>query len=124
MSNVTVKCVLCEKETCEKIKKFTPDTLRKCITILEYRRVKPVRRKSSNAYATVKISNETSLNDGYHIQCYKLFTAIKIPSDFQKNDEITPESAQERDDIPKVAGESSEFSISSTTQTTGKIADE
>lgn len=91
MSDVSVKCVFCEKETCEKIKKFTPETLKKCMTILEYRKVKPVRRKSSNAYATVEISDETSLNDGYHTQCYKLFTAIKILSDFRRQNKITPE---------------------------------
>lgn len=53
--------------------------------------MKPVRRISSNAYATIEISNETSLNDSYQTQCYKPFTAIKIPPDFQRQNEITPE---------------------------------
>lgn len=121
MSNVSVKCVFCGKKTCEKIKKFTPETLKKCITILEYRKVKPVVRKSSNTYATVELSEETSLNDGYHAQCYKLFTAIKIPSDFRSQNQITPESEQARVDAPEHAGESLDVYTPSTIPVVGTI---
>uniref|UniRef100_A0A6P7FYQ7 Uncharacterized protein LOC114335591 n=1 Tax=Diabrotica virgifera virgifera TaxID=50390 RepID=A0A6P7FYQ7_DIAVI len=115
MSDVGVKCVFCGEETCEKFQKFTPKTLKKCITILEYRKVKPVQRSCSNAYATVEISNETSLNDSYyHSHCYKLFTAIRIPPDFQRQNGITPESAEKCDDTPEFAQGSPELSISST----------
>ncbi|GBP88409.1 hypothetical protein EVAR_71174_1 [Eumeta japonica] len=62
MSDVSVKCVICGEETCEKIQNFTPETLKKCKIILEYRKGKPVRRRSSNAYKKVEISDETYVN--------------------------------------------------------------
>ncbi|KAK9873250.1 hypothetical protein WA026_021739, partial [Henosepilachna vigintioctopunctata] len=92
-------------ESGEKIKHFTPVTFKKCINILEYRKVKPVFRRSSSTYASVELSEETSLNDGYHAQCYKLFTAIKIPSDFQPI-QSTPKSEQACVDALELAGES------------------
>lgn len=62
---------------------FTLETLQKCINVLEYRRSKPVLRKSRTTYDNLEISIESSLNEVYHAQCYKLFTAIKIPRDYQ-----------------------------------------
>lgn len=94
MSHVSVKCVFCHEANNEKIINFTQKTLEKCTTILEYRRVKAVRKKPNRAYTTVEISNETSLSHGYHAHCYKLFTAIKVPSDFQTHDAIISETTE------------------------------
>ncbi|KAK9882597.1 hypothetical protein WA026_022225 [Henosepilachna vigintioctopunctata] len=88
MSDVSVKCVFCEKETGDRIKKFTPETLKKCMTICEYRKVKPDLRKSTNVYATVELSEETSLNDGYHAQCYKLFTRRGSPGSRRSGNQL------------------------------------
>lgn len=83
MSDINLKCVFCGETTLQKTIKFTLETLKKCINILEYRRSKPVFRKSRTTYDNLELSMESSLNDVYHAQCYKLFTAIKIPRDFQ-----------------------------------------
>lgn len=74
------KCVFCGLETLEKVRPFTSETRAKCHTVLQYRRSKPIARKSRCTYVDVELPNETS-NDGYHAQCYKRFTAIKIPAD-------------------------------------------
>lgn len=79
MSDNNIKCVFCGEATLQKTIKFTLDTLQKCINILEYRRSKPVFRKSRTRYDNLELSKESSLNEVYHAQCYKLFTAIKIP---------------------------------------------
>lgn len=83
MSDINIKCVFCGETTLQKTIKFTLETLQKCINVLEYRRSKPVLRKSRTTYDNLEISIESSLNEVYHAQCYKLFTAIKIPRDFQ-----------------------------------------
>ncbi|CAH2100857.1 unnamed protein product [Euphydryas editha] len=88
------------------------ETLKKCVNILEYRRSKPVIRKSRGAYDNLELSRESSLNDLYHAQCYKLFTAIKIPRDFQY---LQDQSVVEHDNAPEVSGNSSESSESSET---------
>lgn len=71
MSDINFKFVFCD-ETLQKTIKFTLETLKKCINILE-----PVLRKSR------ELTIESSLNKVYHAQCYRLFTAIKIPRDIQ-----------------------------------------
>ncbi|KAL3278848.1 hypothetical protein HHI36_016368 [Cryptolaemus montrouzieri] len=40
------KCVFCAQETLEKIIYFTSETLKKSLSVLEYRRAKPIKRKS------------------------------------------------------------------------------
>ncbi|CAH2239873.1 jg4558 [Pararge aegeria aegeria] len=57
--------------------------------------------------------------DGYHAQCYKLFTAIKIPPDFlnQQENESISDSAQE------ISGEDSELLVP-VSSTTTQVADE
>ncbi|VVD03790.1 unnamed protein product, partial [Leptidea sinapis] len=81
------------------------ETLKNCVNILEYRRSKPVIRKSRGTYDNLELSMESSLNDLYHAQCYKLFTAIKIPRDFQY---LQDQSAVEHDNVPEVSGNISE----------------
>lgn len=82
MSETKVMCVFCGETTLQKTIKFTLETLQKCVNILDYRRSKPVLRKSRTTYDDLKLSIESSLNEVYHAQCYKLFTAIKIPVNF------------------------------------------
>ncbi|XP_045534258.1 zinc finger and BTB domain-containing protein 17 isoform X1 [Papilio machaon] len=83
-----VNCVFCGQEkTFEKVIKFTSETIKKCRTVLKYRQNKVVRRKLRTSYDKVELSDET-LNGGYHPQCYKLFTAIKIPPDFEMQQKI------------------------------------
>ncbi|XP_077263749.1 uncharacterized protein LOC143898274 isoform X3 [Temnothorax americanus] len=106
MSDDTLKCVFCGQNKLGKIVKFTPVTIKKCLAVLEYRRSKPVLRKSRTTYDNVELSAENSLNEGYHSQCYKLFTAIKIPHNFPNLEQ--QESAAECDNAPEVSGESSE----------------
>lgn len=72
---------------------------------MEYRRRKPILRKSRTAYDKVELPAETSLNEGYHRQCYKLFTAVKIPFDFQKIEQ--QQSEAEWDNAQEKLGESS-----------------
>ncbi|KAL3269404.1 hypothetical protein HHI36_008474 [Cryptolaemus montrouzieri] len=84
----------------------------------DYFGVKRVSRKSSNVYSTVQIANETSQNNGYDAQCYKLFTAMKISLDFLKKNEIALESVQEGHDAPELIDETPELSIRSTSTTT------
>ncbi|CAH1983855.1 unnamed protein product [Acanthoscelides obtectus] len=82
MSDINMKCVFCGENTLQKTIKFTLQTLQKCLNVLEYRRSKPVVRKSRTTYDNLELSIESSLNEVYYAQCYKLFTAIKIPRDF------------------------------------------
>ncbi|XP_024893101.1 uncharacterized protein LOC112468205 [Temnothorax curvispinosus] len=100
-------------------------TIKKCLTVLEYRRSKPVLRKSQTTYDNVELSAKNSLNEGYHAQCYKLFTAIKVPYNFPNLEQ--QESAAECDNAPEVSGESSESYVpvtSTTTQGAGTSTDE
>lgn len=106
MSDVNIKCVFCGKTTLQKTIKFTLDTLQKCINILESRRSKPILRKSRTTYDDLEISIDSSLNEVYHAQCYKLFTAIKIPRDFQYLQH--QQSVIESDNASEVSGNSSE----------------
>lgn len=46
MSDINLKCVFCGESTLQKTIKFSVETLKKCVNILEYRRSKPVIRKS------------------------------------------------------------------------------
>lgn len=106
MSDINIKCVFCGETTLQKTIKFTLETLQKCINVLEYRRSKPVLRKSRTTYDNLEISIESSLNEVYHAQCYKLFTAIKIPRDCQYLQH--QESVVEYDNASEVSGNSSE----------------
>lgn len=108
MSDINLKCVFCGESTLQKTIKFTVETLKKCVNILEYRRSKPVIRKSRGTYDNLELSMESSLNDLYHAQCYKLFTAIKIPRDFQY---LQDQSVVEHDNAPEVSGNSSETHV-------------
>lgn len=83
--------------------------------VLEYRRTKPIKRKSRSNYNEVELSAQTSLNEVYHAQCYKLFTAIKVPADFKKK------SATECNTAPEILEKNCEFSIPASTAT--QIAD-
>lgn len=105
MNDINLKCVFCGESTLQKTIKFTVKTLKKCVNILEYRRSKPVFRQSRGTYDDLELSMESSLNDLYHAQCYKLFTAIKIPRDFQY---LQDQSVVEHDNTPEVSGNSSE----------------
>lgn len=60
-SDKRVNCVFCGQEIHEKLIKFPPEILQKCMVILEYGRTKPVRRKSRST--ETEISEKTSLND-------------------------------------------------------------
>lgn len=99
-------------------------TLKKCINVLKYRQSKPVLRKSRTTYDNVELSMKSSLNTVYYGHCYKLFTAIKIPPDFQNlNQEL---SVVEHDNASEVSGESSESHApidSATTQAAGTSTD-
>ncbi|KAK9873016.1 hypothetical protein WA026_020361 [Henosepilachna vigintioctopunctata] len=82
MSDIADKkhCVFCAQDaTSNKLIKFTPEILKKCLVVMEFRRTKPARRKSLSNYSDVNLSSEKSLNDYYHAQCYKLYTAVRIP---------------------------------------------
>ncbi|KAL3278935.1 hypothetical protein HHI36_016453 [Cryptolaemus montrouzieri] len=105
------KCVFCAQETLEKIIYFTPETLKKSLSVLEYRRAKPIKRKSRSNYSDVQLFDEKSLSEVYHAQCYKLFTAVKIPADFKK------ESGTECNIVSEVSGKNSEISIPASTTT-------
>lgn len=105
MSDINLKCVFCGESTLQKTINYTVATLKKCVNILEYRRSKPVIRKSRGTYDNLELSMESSLNDLYHAQCYKLFTAIKIPRDFQY---LQDQSVVEHDNTPEVSRNSSE----------------
>ena len=83
MSDISLQCVFCGETNLQKTIKFTLETLNRCTKILEYRRSKPVLRKSRTTYDNLELSIESSLNKEYHAQCYKLFTAIKIPPEVQ-----------------------------------------
>lgn len=109
MSDSTIKCVFCGQRTFDKIVIFTPETLKKCLRVLEYRRSKPVLRKSRTTYDNVELSAEISIYEGYHAQCYKLFTAIKIPSNFQTLTQ--QESAVECSNAPETSGECFESDV-------------
>lgn len=109
MSDINVKCVFCGESNLQKTVKFTVDTLEKCINILEYRRSKPVLRKSRTTYENLRITKESSLNEVYHAQCYKLFTAIKIPRDFQYSQQR--QSEVEYDNALEVAENRSEPNV-------------
>lgn len=105
MSDINLKCVFCGESNLQKTIKFKVETLKKCVNILEYRWSKPLVRKSRGTYDNLELSMESSLNDIYHAQCYKLFTAIKIPRDFQY---LQQQIKVERDNVPKASGNSSE----------------
>lgn len=104
MSDINLKCVFCGETTLQKTIKFTLETLKKSINILDYRQSKPVLRKSRKTYDNLELSIESSLNEVYHAQCYKLFTAIKIPLDVQY---LLEQSVAERDNASEVSGNSS-----------------
>lgn len=106
MSEINIKCIFCGETTLQKTIQFTLETLQKCINVLEYRRSKPVLRKSRTTYDNLELSIESSLNGVYHAQCYKLFTAIKIPRDFQYLQQ--QKSVVEYDNASEVSGNSSE----------------
>lgn len=108
MSDINVKCIFCGETTLEKTIKFTLETLQKCINILEYRRSKPVLRKSRTTYNDLELSIESSLNKIYHAHCYKLFTAIKIPRDFPF---LQQQSEVKCDTVSKIYENSSESHI-------------
>ncbi|KAL3278284.1 hypothetical protein HHI36_013618 [Cryptolaemus montrouzieri] len=76
-----------------------------------YRRAKPIKRKSRSNYSDVQLFDEKSLSEVYHAQCYKLFTAVKIPADFKK------ESGTECNIVSEVSGKNSEISIPASTTT-------
>ncbi|XP_014372173.2 uncharacterized protein LOC106721668 [Papilio machaon] len=122
MSDNSEICVFCRDQTFDKVIKFTAETIKKCKTVLEYRQNKMIKRKSRTSYNKVEIPDETSFKDGYHAQCYKLFTAIKIPPDFQK----PQKSEAECDNALQVSGDSKIYfsDSSSTTQVAGTIRDE
>lgn len=109
MSDINVKCVFCGETNLQKTVKFTLDTLQKCINVLEYRRSKPVLRKSRTTYENLRLTKESSLYEVYHAQCYKLFTAVKIPRDVQYSQQR--QSEVEYDNPLEVAENSSESNV-------------
>ncbi|XP_049881903.1 uncharacterized protein LOC126377895 [Pectinophora gossypiella] len=113
MSENNTKCVFCEKNTDKKTIKFTSETLKKCKTVMEYCRSKPNVRKSRKKYNNIELSDE-SLNEGYHAKCYKLFTAIQIPADFQKNEENKVEDTNKNIESHAAAPSSTTEAVAST----------
>lgn len=109
MSDINIKCVFCREITLQKTIKFVLETLQKCINVLEYRRSKPVLRKSRTTYDNLELSIESSLNEVYHAQCYKLFTAIKLPRDFEYS--LQQQSVVEHDNAFEIAENSSESHV-------------
>ena len=76
------KCVIC-KQSCDEIKCFNENTLKKCQEVLEYRKSKTYKRKSK--YVDVNLpENENNKSEGYHVSCYSNFTAVTLP---RTNDE-------------------------------------
>ena len=118
MNDNIMKCVFCGQNTFQRIITFSSVTIKKCKRVLEYRRNKSFVRKSRTTYNNVELPAETSLNEGYHAQCYKWFTAIKIPSDFQKIEQQQSESAAECDNAPAISGKSSKSFVPATSTTT------
>ncbi|KAL3288501.1 hypothetical protein HHI36_002942 [Cryptolaemus montrouzieri] len=90
---------------------FYSRNFKKSLSVLEYRRAKPIKRKSRSNYSDVQLFDEKSLSEVYHAQCYKLFTAVKIPADFKK------ESGTECNIVSEVSGKNSEISIPASTTT-------
>ncbi|XP_077260671.1 uncharacterized protein LOC143896590 [Temnothorax americanus] len=74
MSDDTLKCVFCGQNKLGRIVKFTPVTIKKCFTVLEYRRSKPVLRKSQ----TTKVQRNAIMHRKFlgrvpnrmFLQCY------------------------------------------------------
>lgn len=87
MSDNQRKCVFCSEPLTAKFATFTTETLKKCKTVFECRQNKPSVRKARTTYDNLKLPDDASGDAAYHAQCYKWFTAIKIPADFSKNTE-------------------------------------
>lgn len=122
-------CVFCAQDaTSNKLIKFTPEILKKCLVVMEFRRTKPARRKSRSNYSDVHLSSEKSLNDHYHAQCYKLYTAVRIPvvSTTQIADISTDNSVSGLSQAPQSASTSTDDSISGSqaTQVAGTSTDD
>lgn len=102
MSDNQRKCVFCSELLTAKFATFTTETLKKCKTVFEYRQNKRSVRKSRTTYDNLKLPDDASGDAAYHPQCYKWFTAIKIPADFCKNTEQLCARAVESNIDPEI----------------------
>lgn len=65
MSVDIMKCVFCGQNASVKIIKFTSEIIKKCNTVLEYRRSKSTLRKLRTTYDNLVLPTETLLDEGY-----------------------------------------------------------
>lgn len=64
-----MRCFICKKSG--DVTKFTESTLKKCLTIVAYR------KKKHFKYGDSSLTRENSVNFGYHYGCYRIFFVLK-----------------------------------------------
>lgn len=95
MDSSVVKCRIRACATQHKIIPFTPKSLAVC------QHISQIRMKYQLKYSDIDLSSLASI-DGYHSQCYKIFTALKANYSKMK---IKKEKNVRRSENPPVIGE-------------------
>lgn len=93
MASDKIRCVFCQDKN-DKIILFVSEKLQKCQKVLS------VREKYKLKYNDIKLPAEVNETDGYHRQCYSVFTALMtkyrdslLETDFANNSSLPSEDA-------------------------------